>query len=193
MDSLIAIGSTAALVYGIFAIYRMGYGLGVGDMELVERYHMDLYFESAATILTLITLGKYLETRSKGKTSEAITKLMNLAPKTAMVERDGREVEIPVEEVVVGDIVHVRPGSQRPGRRRHCGGQHFAWISLPSPARAFPWRKMRATVSSPPPSTSPASSKSGRTKVGDDTTLAQIIQLVEDASQLQGADCQAGG
>ena len=79
----IAIGSTAALVYGVFAIYRIGYGLGVGDHALVSQYHMDLYFESAAMILALITLGKYLETRSKGKTSEAITKLMDLAPKTA--------------------------------------------------------------------------------------------------------------
>jgi cation transport ATPase len=87
MDSLIAIGSTAALVYGVFAIYRIGYGLGVGDHALVSQYHMDLYFESAAMILALITLGKYLETRSKGKTSEAITKLMDLAPKTAAVER----------------------------------------------------------------------------------------------------------
>ncbi len=89
MDSLIAIGSTAALVYGVFAIYRIGYGLGVGDHALVSQYHMDLYFESAAMILALITLGKYLETRSKGKTSEAITKLMDLAPKTAAVEHGG--------------------------------------------------------------------------------------------------------
>ena len=82
MDSLIAIGSTAAMVYGIIAIYMIGYGLGHGDSEMVSRYSMDLYFESAAMILALITLGKYLETRSKGKTSEAITKLMDLAPKS---------------------------------------------------------------------------------------------------------------
>ena len=114
MDSLIAIGSTAALVYGVFAIYRIGYGLGVGDHALVSQYHMDLYFESAAMILALITLGKYLETRSKGKTSEAITKLMDLAPKTAAVERGGVETVIPVEEVVVGDTVLVRPGQSVP-------------------------------------------------------------------------------
>ena len=77
MDSLIAIGSAAAMIYGIFAIYQIGYGLGHGKMELVEQYSMDLYFESAAMILALITLGKFLETRSKGKTSEAITKLMD--------------------------------------------------------------------------------------------------------------------
>ena len=101
MDSLIAVGSTAAVLYGVFAIYQMGYGLGRGDMELVGKYHMDLYFESAGMILALITLGKFLETRSKGKTGEAISRLMDLAPKTATVLRDGAEVEIPVEEVLV--------------------------------------------------------------------------------------------
>ena len=96
MDSLIAVGSAAAVVYGVFAIYQIGYGLGHGDMARVEQWSMDLYFESAGMILTLITLGKYLETRSKGKTSEAISRLMDLAPKTATALRDGREVEIPV-------------------------------------------------------------------------------------------------
>ena len=105
MDSLIAVGSLAAVAYGVFAIYQMGYGLGHGDMALVERYHMDLYFESAGMILALITMGKFLETRSKGKTSEAITRLIDLAPKTATVLRDGVETEIPVEEVRVGDRV----------------------------------------------------------------------------------------
>ena len=110
MDSLIAVGSIAAVIYGVFAIYQIGYGLGHGDMARVEQYHMDLYFESAGMILTLITLGKFLETRSKGKTSQAISRLMDLAPKTATVLRDGAEAEIPVEEVRVGDRVAVRPG-----------------------------------------------------------------------------------
>ena len=140
MDSLIAIGSAAAVAYGIFAIFQIGYGLGHGNMEIVSHYTMDLYFESAGTILTLITLGKYLEARSKGKTSDAITKLMNLAPKTATVVRNGEEVEIPVEEVIVGDILSVRPGqsvpvdgvivkgsslsgSVRPDRRKHSSGK----------------------------------------------------------------------
>ncbi len=114
MDSLIAVGSSAAVVYGIFAIYRMAWGLGHGDMELAAKYHMDLYFESAGMILTLITLGKYLETRSKGKTSQAITRLMDLTPKMAGVLRDGREVQIPVEEVRVGDRIVVRPGQAIP-------------------------------------------------------------------------------
>ena len=103
MDSLIAVGSMAAVAYGVFAIYQIGFGLGHGDGELVAKYHMDLYFESAGMILTLITLGKFLETRSKGKTSQAITRLMDLAPKTARVLREGGEMEIPVEEVLVGE------------------------------------------------------------------------------------------
>ncbi|MEI6102038.1 MAG: cation transporter, partial [Eubacteriales bacterium] len=114
MDSLIAIGSAAAFAYGIVAIFNIGYGFGHENMALVENYSMDLYFESAGMILTLITLGKFLETRSKGKTSEAITKLMNLAPKTAVVVREGREEEIPVESVQVGDTVLVRPGQSIP-------------------------------------------------------------------------------
>ena len=111
MDSLVAIGSAASILYGIFAIYQMSYGLGHGDLERVRQYAMDLYFEGASMILTLITLGKYLETRSKGKTSEAITRLMDLAPKSATVLREGQEMQIPVEQVVVGDTAEVRPVS----------------------------------------------------------------------------------
>ncbi len=114
MDSLVAIGSAASIIYGIFAIYQMSYGLGHGDLDRVRQYAMDLYFEGASMILTLITLGKYLETRSKGKTSEAITRLMDLAPKSATVLRDGQELQIPVEQVVVGDTVIVRPGQSVP-------------------------------------------------------------------------------
>ena len=102
MDSLIAVGSGAALVYGVFAIYRIGYGLGHGDGALVSRYASDLYFESAGMILALITVGKYLETRSKGKTGEAIEKLMNLSPKTALLlSEDGSEKEIPTDSTCV--------------------------------------------------------------------------------------------
>ena len=114
MDSLIAIGSSAALIYGVFAIYQIGIGLGYQDMETVHHYTMDLYFESSAMILALITLGKFLETKSKGKTSEAITKLLHLAPKTATVIRNGEEQEIPVEEVVVGDRIVIKPGQSIP-------------------------------------------------------------------------------
>ena len=114
MDSLIAVGASAAIIYGIFVIFRLGYGLGHGDADLVSRYSMDIYFESAGTILTLITLGKYLEAKSKGKTSEAIEKLIDLAPKTAIVERNGVETEIPVSEIREGDIFIVKPGSSIP-------------------------------------------------------------------------------
>ena len=107
MDSLIAIGSGAAAVYGIYAIYKIGIGMGHGDMDTVHTFMMDLYFESAGMILTLITLGKTLEARAKGKTSDAITKLMNLAPKVATVEREGQTLQIPVEDVQLGDILIV--------------------------------------------------------------------------------------
>lgn len=114
MDSLIALGSAASVVYSVFAIYSMAYAMGHGDLMTAHHYGMELYFESAAMILTLITVGKYMETRSKGKTSEAISKLMDLAPKTATVLRNGVEQEIPVEEVVTGDTIIVKPGQRIP-------------------------------------------------------------------------------
>lgn len=181
MDSLIAIGSTAALVYGVFAIYRIGYGLGVGDHALVSQYHMDLYFESAAMILALITLGKYLETRSKGKTSEAITKLMDLAPKTAAVERGGVETVIPVEEVVVGDTVLVRPGQSVPVDGVILEGN----TSIDEAAitgESIPVEKGPGSTVIAATINKAGFFKFRATKVGADTTLAQIIRLVEDAS-----------
>ena len=114
MDSLIAIGSGAALVYGVIALYRIGYALGAGDMMSVHHAAMDLYFESAGMILTLISVGKYLEARAKGKTSAAIARLVQMAPKTAVVLRDGQETELPVAQVRVGDTVVVRPGQVVP-------------------------------------------------------------------------------
>ena len=159
----------------------IGYGLGHGDSEMVSRYSMDLYFESAAMILALITLGKYLETRSKGKTSEAITKLMDLAPKTALVERGGTEIEIPVEEVAVGDMVIVKPGQSIPVDGEISEGSsavdESALTGESIPVEKHPGdRVIAATIN-----------KSGwfkfrATKVGGDTTLAQIIALVEDAA-----------
>ena len=181
MDSLIAIGSTAAFVYGLFAIMRIGHGLGVGDMALVERYHMDLYFESAVMILALITLGKYLEAKSKGKTSEAIEKLMDLAPKTANVVRGGAEVTVPVEDVQKGDLLVVRPGQSVPVD----GVIEEGTSSLDESAitgESIPVEKgpgdtvIAATVNRA------GSFRFRATKVGEDTTLAQIIRLVEDAS-----------
>ena len=181
MDSLIAVGSAAAVVYGVFAIYQMGWGLGRGDMDLVAKYHMDLYFESAGMILTLITLGKFLETRSKGKTGEAISRLMDLAPKTASVIREGVETEIPVEEVQVGDRVVVRPGQSVPVDGVIVEGQsavdESALTGESLPVDKGPGDKVAAA----------SINKSGfftfeAGRVGEDTTLAQMIRLVEEAS-----------
>ncbi len=181
MDSLIAIGSSAAIGYGVFAIFRIGYGLGHMDMDVVMKYSMDLYFESAATILTLITLGKFLEARSKGKTSEAISKLMDLSPKTATVVRDGKEEEIPIDQVAIGDILAVRPGQSIPVDGIITEGSTAVDQSALT-GESIPVEKgigdkvIGATIN-----------KTGfflfrAEKVGDDTTLSQIIQLVEDAN-----------
>ena len=181
MDSLIAVGSSAAVIYGIFAIYQIGYGLGHGDMERVAHYHMDLYFESAGMILTLITLGKFLETRSKGKTSQAITRLMDLAPKTARVLRGGQEVEIPVEEVLVGDHVVVRPGQSIPVDGVIVEGgsavdeSALTGESLPVD-KAVGDKVAAASINKSGAFTFQA------LRVGEDTTLAQMIRLVEEAS-----------
>lgn len=182
MDSLIAIGASAAVLYGIFAIFRIGYGLGHGDMALVEQYSMDIYFESAGTILALITVGKYLETKSKGKTSAAITKLMDLSPKTAIVIRpDGSEVQIPTEEMKAGDLFLVKPGSLVPVDGIVLAGNSsvdesaITGESIPVEKKEGD-RVVSATVN-----------KAGvlrceAKKVGADTTLSQIIRLVEEAS-----------
>ncbi len=115
MDSLIALGSTASMVYGIVAIYRIGWGMGHGDVDFAHMAAMDLYFESAAMILTLITLGKYFEARAKGKTTDAIAQLMDLSPKTAIRRNvDGAEEEVPVNQVRPGDILIVRAGAGVP-------------------------------------------------------------------------------
>lgn len=181
MDSLIAIGSSAALIYGIFAIYRMGYGLGIQDFELVSRYHMDLYFESAGTILALITLGKYLETKSKGKTSEAITKLMDLAPKTALVERNGEQLTIPVEEVMVEELFLVKPGSAVPVDGIIVEGNSSIDESAIT-GESIPVEKKQGDKVVSATINKAGFLKCKATKVGNDTTLAKIIQLVEDAS-----------
>ena len=182
MDSLIALGSGAALVYGIFAMYRISCGLGYGDMAVVEHYAHDLYFESSGTILTLITVGKYLESRSKGKTSEAITKLMNLAPKVAiLVTEDGQEKEVPTESLQKGDIFLVKPGSLVPVDGIVLEGNSsvdeaaITGESVPVEKQAGD-HVVSATVNKA------GFLKCRADRVGDDTTLAQIIRLVEEAS-----------
>lgn len=181
MDSLIALGSSAAMLYGVFALYRIGWGLGHGDIAAVEHYSMDLYFESAGTILTLITLGKFLEAKSKRRTGSAIEKLMNLAPKTALLLRDGAEVQVPVEDVVPGDTVVLKPGSAVPVDgvvlTGHGGVDESAITGESMPVDKAPGDTViSATIN-----------RSGylifrATKVGDDTTIAAIVRLVEEAS-----------
>ena len=181
MDSLIAIGSSAAIVYGIFAIYRIGYALGHGDMLTVTQFSQDLYFESGATILTLITLGKYLESKSKSRTSDALTRLMDLAPKTATVIRNEIEIEIPVEQVVVGEKVVVRPGQRVPVDGIVESGNSSVDESALTGESLPVYKEKEDRI------LSASINKSGylilrATKVGNDTTLAHIIQLVEEAS-----------
>ena len=181
MDTLIAIGSTAAFVYGVFAIYRMGYGLGIQDMKLVAKYHGDLYFESVSMILTLITVGKFLEEKSKGRTSDAIKKIMSLAPQIARIIQNGMEIEVPIEKLAVDDIVVIKQGEKVP-----CDGMiiegYASFDESSLTGESIPVEKqigdsvISATIN-----------KSGYVKikarkVGADTTLSQIIRLVEDAS-----------
>ena len=181
MDSLVAIGSGASLVYGLFAMFRLAYGFGHGDMELVHEYAHALYFESAAMILTLVTVGKYLEARSKSKTGDALGKLVDLAPKTAVVLRGGVEQTIPAEQVVAGDIVVIRPGEGIPVDGVVTEGHGYvdqAAITGESiPVEKNPGDQViSATIN-----------KNGTfqfqaSKVGEDTTLSQIIRLVDEAS-----------
>ena len=181
MDTLVGLGAAAATVYGCFALLRICYGLGHGDMEVVHHYSMNIYFESAGTILTLITLGKFLETRSKGKTSEAIEKLIDMAPQTALVEVGGAETEIPVEQVKSGDILIIKPGASIPVDGIIVEGRSSVDESVITgesiPVEKAPGdRAVSATIN-----------KSGylkmqATKVGEDTTIKQIIKLVDEAS-----------
>jgi len=180
MDSLIAIGSSASILYGIYAIYMIGYGLGHNNTQLVERYSMDLYFESAGTILTLITVGKYLETRSKGKTKDAISKLINLAPKTSIVIRNEIETEINTEEIVKGDIIAIKPGASIPVDGVVIEGNSsidqssITGESIPV-EKAIGDNVVSGTINKN------GFFKMKATKVGEDTTLSQIIKLVEEA------------
>lgn len=172
MDSLIAIGTAAAVLYGIFATIKI---IG-GDTS----YAMDLYFESAAVIITLITLGKYLEAVSKGKTSEAIKKLMGLAPKTAIVIRNGKEEEISIEEVEVGDVIVVKPGEKMPVDGEVVSGNTSVDESMLT-GESIPVEKNAGDNIIGASINKNGSIKYRATKVGKDTALAQIIKLVEDA------------
>lgn len=181
MDSLIAIGSSAAFIYGLFVIYRLAFGLGHGQMDIIHQYMHSLYFESAAMILALITLGKYLEAKSKGRTTDAIKKLMDLSPKTAIKIVDNQEREIPIEEVVVGDILLVRPGSSIPVDGKVVEGIGSVDTS------SITGESIPVEVSSGASVIGSTILKTGTLKVvaekvGEDTTIAKVIQLVQDAN-----------
>lgn len=180
MDSLIAIGPGAAVVYGIFALYMIGYGLGFNNHEIVNTYHMDVYFESAGVILTLITLGKYFEAKSKGKTSEALEKLMDLAPKVAIVEKNGITSEVLIEDVIVGDIIVIKPGNSIPVDGIIIEGTTSIDESMIT-GESIPVEKeigskvIQATINKS------GFIKARATSVGEDTVFSKILKLVEDA------------
>ena len=181
MDSLVGMGSMAAALFGAFAIFRMGWGFGHGDMALVQEYSTNLYFESAGMIVTLITVGKYLEARAKGQTSKALEKLMDLAPKQACVVRGGVEQTIPAEELVAGDEIVVRPGERIPADGVVLSGttsvDESAITGEPIPIEKQAGDKVTsATINKQ------GSIHFSAERVGEDTTISQIIRLVDEAS-----------
>ena len=180
MDSLIAVGSIASLAYGVVALFRMAWAMGHGQWDIVEMYSKNLYFESAAMILTLITLGKFLETRAKGRTGDAIRALMDLSPKTANVRRDGIILEIPVEEVKVGDVVIVRSGGSIPVDGTVLEGR----VSVDQSAltgESVPVEKIPGDTVAAATINTEGYLEFRADKVGEDTTLAQVIRMVEEA------------
>ncbi|MFX4153689.1 heavy metal translocating P-type ATPase [Aliarcobacter butzleri] len=181
MDSLIAIGTSAAVIYGVFSIYKIAYGLGNNDIDMVIQYSHDLYFESAAIVLTLITLGKFLEARAKENTSEAINKLINLTPKTALVLRNNQEIEIPVDELVLKDIVIVKPGNIVPTDGVIIFGNSSIDESMLT-GESLPISKKVGDKVIGASINKSGSFKFEVTKLGEDTVLSQIIKLIEEAS-----------
>ena len=180
MDSLIAVGSGAALVYGVVALLRIAYAMGHGDWETVRSYSENLYFESAAMILTLITFGKFLETRAKGKTGDAIRRLMDLSPKTAAVYRDGQELLIPVEDVKLGDVVIVRSGGSIPVDGTVLTGRASVDQSALT-GESVPAEKSQGDQVAAGTINAEGYLEIRADKIGQDTTLSQVIRLVEQA------------
>lgn len=181
MDSLIAMGSGAAIAYGIYSIYKIGIALGAGDMTAAHHFMMHLYFESAGMILTLITLGKFFEARAKDKTSDAIKKLVNLMPKTALINRNGVEGEVAVEDIVVGDIVIIKVGDAIPVDGVVVEGYGSVDESAITGESIPVMKSVGDTVTSGTLNTT-GFFKLEANRVGDDTALAKIIKLVEDAT-----------
>ncbi len=180
MDTLVAVGASAALIYGIASIFMIGYGLGNGRIDIAEKYVSNLYFESAATILTLVTVGKFLEERSKGKTNSAVAKLIDLSPKTATVLRNGKEIKINADEILVGDTVVIRPGEKIPVDGIITGGASGIDQSALT-GESMPVEKSEGDSVMSASINLEGSFTMKATKVGKETTLARIIELVEEA------------
>lgn len=180
MDSLIAVGSGASLVYGIFALFAMAHAIGHDHWEVVELYRKNLYFESAAMILTLITVGKYLETRAKGKTGDAIRQLMDLSPKVAIVRRNGAEITIPVEDVRLGEIVIVRSGGSIPVDGTVVSGRGAVDQSALT-GESIPVEKTVGDSVAAATINTEGYIEIRTDKIGADTTLSQVIRMVEEA------------
>lgn len=181
MDSLVALGASAALVYGVFTIYKIGIGLGFLDFKSVSAHVMNLYFESAGTILTLITLGKTLEAKAKGKTTDAISKLLNLAPKMARVLRDNQEKNVPVEEVKKDDVVIVKAGESIPVDGVIISGSASIDESALT-GESLPVDKKEGDKAIGATINRNGYFKMRVTKTGDETVLAQIVKLVDEAT-----------
>ena len=181
MDTLVALGSTAAFGYSTYALFAMTDAQVKGDMEMVMHYMHEFYFESAAMILTLITVGKMLEARSKGKTTDALKGLMKLAPKTAVVERNGQEVTVPIEQVKKGDIFLVRPGENVPVDGVILEGTS-ALNEAALTGESIPVDKKPGDAVSAATLNQSGFIRCEATRVGEDTTLSQIIQMVSDAA-----------
>lgn len=182
MDTLIALGSSSAFIYGLFAILRIAYGFSFGDEEIIHQYMHNLYFESSAMILTLITLGKYFEARSKGQTKASLEHLINLAPKQATIIKDNEEIVVSVDQIKKGDIVLIKPGDSIPVDGKIIEGSSLVdesaitGESIPI-AKNIDDRVISATINKQ------GSFKFIATEVGDDTTLSQIINLVNEANE----------
>ncbi len=181
MDSLVGLGSMAAASFGAFALFRIGQGLGTGNFQLVDEYSRNLYFESAGMIVTLITVGKFFEARAKGKTSQAVEKLINLAPKTATVLRGGQEVTIPVDELIVGDEIHVKPGESFAADGIILDGATTVDESAIT-GESLPVNKIIGDNVTSGTINQSGFVKFKAVKVGGDTTISKIIALVEEAS-----------
>jgi len=181
MDALVAIGSTASFIYGCISIFKMAYGFGYNDLNLVNKSMRNLYFDSAGTILTLITVGKFFEAKSKGKTGDAITKLINLAPKTSIVIREGKEEVIPTGEILVNDIIVIKPGTSIPVDGVVIEGSTSINQSSIT-GESIPVEKNVGDEVISGTINENGYIKMKATKVGAETTLSKIVKLVEEAS-----------